>query len=402
MSITKKRSLRRIFAGILCMGILVTGAQPCAAAAYGYDEYGDPIVTATPVPDSQSGQAAQVTPAHSSYYNQAADTDSIDGWPTGPNIEAQAAVLMDVNTEAVLYSKNADTRLYPASITKIMTLLLTFEALDQGKIKLEDPVTVSAYASSMGGSQVFLAENEVQTLETLIKCIAVASGNDASVAVGETRQEMSPRFEQTDAAIALKADQTEVHALSTRVQSAEQKITPQAITATVAASALYAFEKYEGRNYCLESDGPFLFTDNRYYDEDGSATYLVQKTLPVSDDLFSHSSSGSAIRISLDIQRQNVDASEATTPGIYSGFWVYYQYMDAGVLKTSGLGWYLRTTDASFVASDEDWVRLRYGPLNLTSYNPVAIAYFALGTASANGTTGTVRFRNVKLSAVCV
>ena len=222
-------------------------------------------------------------------------------------------------------------------------------------------------------------------------------GYDASVAVGETRQEMSTRFEQTDAAIALKADQTEVDSLSTRVQSAEQKITPQAITATVAASALYAFEKYEGRNYCLESDGPFLFTDNRYYDEDGNATYLVQKTLPVSDDLFSHSSSGSAIRISLDIQRQNVDASEATTPGIYSGFWVYYQYMDAGVLKTSGLGWYLRTTDASFVASDEDWVRLRYGPLNLTSYNPVAIAYFALGTASANGTTGTVRFRNVKL-----
>ena len=222
-------------------------------------------------------------------------------------------------------------------------------------------------------------------------------GYDASVAVGETRQEMSTRFEQTDAAIALKADQTEVNSLSTRVQSAEQKITPQAITATVAASALYAFEKYEGRNYCLESDGPFLFTDNRYCDEDGSATYLVQKTLPVSDDLFSHSNSGSAIRISLDIQRQNVDASEATTPGIYSGFWVYYQYMDAGVLKTSGLGWYLRTTDASFVASDEDWVRLRYGPLNLTSYNPVAIAYFALGTASANGTTGTVRFRNVKL-----
>ena len=77
---------------------------------------------------------------------------------------------------------------------------------------------------------------------------------------GETRQEMSTRFEQTDAAIALKADQTEVDSLSTRVQSAEQKITPQAITATVAASALYAFEKYEGRNYCLESDGPFLFT----------------------------------------------------------------------------------------------------------------------------------------------
>ena len=220
---------------------------------------------------------------------------------------------------------------------------------------------------------------------------------EASVAIGETRREMSTHFEQTDAAIALKADQTEVHALSTRVQSAEQKITPQAITATVAASALYAFEKYEGRNYCLESDGPFLFTDNRYYNEDGSPAYLVQKTLSVSEDLFAHSNNGTAIRVSLDIQRQDVDASQAATPGIYSGLWVYYRYLDAGVQKTSGLGWYLRTTDASFVASDEDWVRLRYGPLNLSSYSPVEIAYFALGTTSANGTTGTVRFRNVKL-----
>ena len=208
---------------------------------------------------------------------------------------------------------------------------------------------------------------------------------------------MSTRFEQTDAAIALKADQTEVHALSTRVQSAEQKITPQAITAAVAASALYAFDKYEGRNYCLDSDGPFRFTGNRYYNEDGSQAYIVQKTLSVSEDLFPHSNGGTAIRVSLDIQRQDVDASQAATPGIYSGLWVYYRYLDAGVQKTSGLGWYLRTTDASFVATDEDWVRLRYGPLNLSSYSPVEIAYFALGTTSANGTTGTVRFRNVKL-----
>ena len=135
MNIMKKRSMRRIFAGILCMGVLFTGAVPCSASApLGYDEYGDPIVTATPVPDAQtadsSGQAvADTAPAHSSYYSQAADTDSIEGWPTGPNIEAQAAVLMDVNTEAVLYSKNADTQLYPASITKIMTTLLACENL---------------------------------------------------------------------------------------------------------------------------------------------------------------------------------------------------------------------------------------------------------------------------------
>ena len=100
-------------------------------------------------------------------------------------IEAPSAVLLESSTGKVIFEQNARERRSPASITKIMTLLLTFEALDQGKIKLEDPVTVSAYASSMGGSQVFLAENEVQTLETLIKCIAVASGNDASVAVAE-------------------------------------------------------------------------------------------------------------------------------------------------------------------------------------------------------------------------
>ena len=100
-------------------------------------------------------------------------------------IEAPSAVLLESSTGKVIFEQNARERRSPASITKIMTLLLTFEALDQGKIKLEDPVTVSAYASSMGGSQVFLAENEVQTLETLIKCIVVASGNDASVVMAE-------------------------------------------------------------------------------------------------------------------------------------------------------------------------------------------------------------------------
>lgn len=100
-------------------------------------------------------------------------------------IEAPSAVLMESTTGQVIFEQNARERRSPASITKIMTLLLTFEALAQGKAALEDAVTVSAYASSMGGSQVFLAENEVQSLDTMIKCIAVASGNDASVAVAE-------------------------------------------------------------------------------------------------------------------------------------------------------------------------------------------------------------------------
>ncbi len=85
----------------------------------------------------------------------------------------------------MLFEKNPDEVRSPASITKIMTLLLTFEALEKGRIKLEDEVTTSAYAKSMGGSQVFLDEGEIQTVDTLIKCITVASGNDASVAMAE-------------------------------------------------------------------------------------------------------------------------------------------------------------------------------------------------------------------------
>ena len=100
-------------------------------------------------------------------------------------VQAPSALLMEARTGTVLYEKNADERRSPASITKIMTLILIYDALDSGKLKMEDVVTTSAYAKSMGGSQVFLEEGETQTVETLIKCIVVASGNDASVAMAE-------------------------------------------------------------------------------------------------------------------------------------------------------------------------------------------------------------------------
>ncbi len=100
-------------------------------------------------------------------------------------ISAQAAILMEASTGQVIYEKNADERRSPASITKIMTMLLAMEALKDEEVSLEDEVMTSEYASSMGGSQVFLAAGEIQTFETLLKCIAVASGNDASVAVAE-------------------------------------------------------------------------------------------------------------------------------------------------------------------------------------------------------------------------
>lgn len=100
-------------------------------------------------------------------------------------ISSPSVLLMENSTGQVIYELNASDRRSPASITKIMTLLLTFEQIEKGKIKLEDEVLVSTYASSMGGSQVYLAEGEMQTLDTMLKCIAVSSGNDASVAVAE-------------------------------------------------------------------------------------------------------------------------------------------------------------------------------------------------------------------------
>ena len=100
-------------------------------------------------------------------------------------LSAPAALLMEASTGTVVYEKNADVPCSPASITKIMTLLLIFEALEKGDIRLEDEVMTSAHAQSMGGSQVFLEEGEMQTVDTLIKCIAVASGNDAAVAMAE-------------------------------------------------------------------------------------------------------------------------------------------------------------------------------------------------------------------------
>ena len=100
-------------------------------------------------------------------------------------VSSPSVILIESSTGEVIYEQNAAERRSPASITKIMTLLLTFEAIESGKVSLTDQVTTSEYASSMGGSQVYLAAGEVQTLDTMIKCIAVSSGNDASVAVAE-------------------------------------------------------------------------------------------------------------------------------------------------------------------------------------------------------------------------
>lgn len=105
--------------------------------------------------------------------------------PTELEISAPSAILVEAETGAVLYCKNQTERRSPASVTKIMTLLLVCEALDREQIMLDDTVVISEYAASMGGSQVFLEEGESFSVEELIKCTVIASANDAAVALAE-------------------------------------------------------------------------------------------------------------------------------------------------------------------------------------------------------------------------
>ena len=111
--------------------------------------------------------------------------ETADASGSAVEVSAVSAVLIEGSTGEILFEKEKDKELVPASITKIMTLNLIFEALDSGKLSLDDSVTVSEYAASMGGSQVFLEPNETQTVNDMIKCITIASANDAAVAMAE-------------------------------------------------------------------------------------------------------------------------------------------------------------------------------------------------------------------------
>ena len=104
---------------------------------------------------------------------------------SGVEVSAKSVILMERETGTVLYQQAEHEQREPASVTKIMTMLLVVEAIEQGQLHLEDRVTCSAYAASMGGSQVFLAEGEQMSVSELLKCITVVSGNDAAVAMAE-------------------------------------------------------------------------------------------------------------------------------------------------------------------------------------------------------------------------
>lgn len=159
----KAHFFKRIAAGLLGLSLAVSQAGAVLAS--------EPIVTATPAPE------------HTEAYSQAPDTDSIKGWPQGPKIEATSAVLMDVVTESVLYSKNADQQLYPASITKIMTGLLACENLD-----INDKLIVSeaaAYGIEPGSSSIYADTDEEFTVEQAMMGLMLESANEMALALAE-------------------------------------------------------------------------------------------------------------------------------------------------------------------------------------------------------------------------
>ena len=223
-------------------------------------------------------------------------------------------------------------------------------------------------------------------------------GYQAYAEVGTLRTETQTAIEQTNAAIALKADQMAMDAMSVRMNAAELKLQPDQLMSSIRSSSLYRYDRFGGRNYVLDSDGPYSFEGGYYKYPSGNVSAYTGLQLAVSDDLFAHSGNGATFRLSFEIKRTGIDASTSSTAGVYFGIWVYYRYYgtDGTTINTTGRGYFLRSTDTDFVATDSDWVRVTKGPMSLTSYSPIGIAYVSIGTGNAAGCTGSLQIRNVK------
>jgi len=224
-------------------------------------------------------------------------------------------------------------------------------------------------------------------------------GYQAYTEVGTLRTETQTAIEQTNAAIALKADQTSMDAMSERMDSAELKLHPDQLMSSIRSSSLYRYDRYGGRNYALASHTGIKFTGGYYTYASGTVTAYTGVQVATSDDLFDHSGNGATLRVSFDIKRTDVEAASAATAGVYGAVWIYYKYIgdDGSTVYTTGRGYYLRTSDTDFVATDDDWVRVKKGPMSLTTFNPIGISHVQFGSSSAVGSTGTVQIRNVKV-----
>lgn len=162
-----KKKFRRKRVIAVCSLALLCGMSGIMGVRY-YERAQDPIVLETVADDLESEGAPSEEQANS-----------------GLNLAVKSAVLIDADTGKVIYEQDSHKELPPASVTKVMTMLLAMEAVDTGKVKLTDQVTISERAASMGGSQMYMEEGEVHTLEELLQGIAIVSANDACVAVSE-------------------------------------------------------------------------------------------------------------------------------------------------------------------------------------------------------------------------
>ena len=171
--------MRKFLAGLLGMVL-------CVQIVYGIPVRAADAFKTGERPDAMQNVIRQEDPEQTNGENS--------GKLTGLELSAESAVIMEASGGQVLFEKNADEKKPPASVTKVMTLLLIFDALADGTITPNTEVTTSEYAASMGGSQVFLEAGEKQTVDTMIKCIAVASANDACVAMAEKIAGSEPAF----------------------------------------------------------------------------------------------------------------------------------------------------------------------------------------------------------------
>lgn len=247
----KIKHIRKILCGFLCTVMAVSPAVSASAAEY--DEYGAPIVTATPTPVP-----------HTEYYDQAPDTDSIEGWPQGPKIEGESAILVDMVTGAVLYSKNADKVQYPASITKIMTSLLAAEHLN-----MKDKIVMSqsaAYGITISDSSSIYADTgEEFTTEQAMMAVMLQSANEMTLALAEETSGSVKKFVEL---MNLKAKQlgcTGTHFNNPNGLPDELHYTTASDMAKIARAAWYnpTFRKYTTTTY-YEIPPTNKFAETRY------------------------------------------------------------------------------------------------------------------------------------------
>ncbi len=186
-------------------------------------------------------------------------------------VTAPNAYLMEASTGTVLYEKNATESKPPASVTKVMTMLQIFRAIEQNKISLDDVVTVSEYAASMGGSQVFLEPGETQTVDTLLKCIAVSSANDACVAMAEHISGSEEAFVEAMNATAKELGMENTHFANTNGLTAEGHVTSAKDIAIMSRELITKYPKIF--DYCS-----IWMEDITHVTKKGSTTFGLANT----------------------------------------------------------------------------------------------------------------------------